>query len=157
MCRRFCHCTRLFLLLFLLIPPAWGVDDSSLWSEALTNIDLGELTQATALLNQGDYDDYSPSLYLPCSVDDDHYLMEGVGWLWDAKTDVLVEVTGEPIAFLNENNYLPWIVEEDTDDAGSVVLIHDSSLMNGYYMEIGADPPYANRKFMVNLCTVFHQ
>ena len=49
MSRRFCHwryCTYVFLVLFLLIPPAWGADDSSLWNEALTKIDSGDLTQA---------------------------------------------------------------------------------------------------------------
>ena len=42
----------LSILVLLVTAPAWGVDDSSLWDQALTKIDSGDLMQATALLNQ---------------------------------------------------------------------------------------------------------
>lgn len=45
-------CMFPLLLLFLVVPPAWGLDDSDLWNAALTKIDSGDLTQATTLLDQ---------------------------------------------------------------------------------------------------------
>ena len=39
-------------LLILTFSPAWGTDDSTLWNDALTKIDSGDLAQAAAALNQ---------------------------------------------------------------------------------------------------------
>ena len=39
------------ILLLLVVPAAWATDDS-LWNDALTKIDSGDLAQATVLLNQ---------------------------------------------------------------------------------------------------------
>ena len=59
-----------------------------------------------------------------------------------------------PVAYINDNQNLPQVLEEDTEDAGSRVRIHDSSMFCATFNTRDTAPD-KNRKFFENLCTVF--
>jgi len=88
-----------------------------------------------------------------CNVEDDHYLMDGVDYVWDYGTSPFPwgwEYYAQPLAYVHEIPAYPWIVAEDTDDAGSWVLIHDCDMLIPAYQ--AGDK---NLRFVYNLCTVF--
>lgn len=95
-----------------------------------------------------------------CGVNSDHCLAMGVTNLWDAATGTFAsgwEAYARPLTFVSNSATVPWIVEEDTSDAGSRILIHDSSMFQpDYNNEPGRDTvPDKNFKLIQNLCTMF--
>ena len=93
--------------------------------------------------------------------------MEGVENLCDAYTDTFVsgwDYYARPLAYIYqlEPAKVPWIVEEDIENSGSRIAIHDSSMFNAHYDNIlvsGENDydsiPNKNFKFVHNLCTIF--
>lgn len=95
-----------------------------------------------------------------CAVDQSHYLITpDVSYLWDASTSVFEMGSGASwLAHTVQAPALAWIVEDDTAAAGSIVAIHDSSLMHPAYNDEHDTPvPCRNFKFVHNLCTIFPQ
>lgn len=95
-----------------------------------------------------------------CVVNQDHYLTSGVSYLWDAASDTFQSSWSSyarPLAYLNEYPSLPWIVEEDTVNAGSRVLIHDACIFLPAYDDNYDIIPDKNFAFIHNLCVIFPQ
>jgi len=92
-----------------------------------------------------------------CDVTGGHYLADGVTKLWDAAVSTFqtVGAQAEPLAWIYQAPTLPWILEEDTDDAGSRILIQDSSMMLSQYNGDADTIPDKNFKFIHNLCSIF--
>ena len=84
-----------------------------------------------------------------------------MSYLWDDFTSVFQVGSGaSPIAYTGAAPHLPWIVVDDAATPGSIVAIHDCSMMEpAYNDEQGHDPMPAcrNFKFVHNLCTIFPQ
>jgi len=98
-----------------------------------------------------------------CPVNGSHYLASGaLSGLWDTDADHFVDVGdnawslwSNPVAYLYDQQTRPFIVEEDTADAGSRVAIHDSSIfLPDYGMDYDIVPD-KNVRFVYNLCTRF--
>jgi hypothetical protein len=80
--------------------------------------------------------------------------------LWDSDTDQFQSKgNATPLAYIDffQPELVPWILAEDTEDAGSRVAIHDSSMFLGYYNHSWDTVPNKNFKFVYNLCTKFPQ
>lgn len=103
------------------------------------------------------YDDYTHL----CNVVSGHYLTTGVTGLLDNRSDTFETVGSQahPLAYLDQTwpQLLPWVVEEDSDSAGSRVFVHDSTFM--LWPWFGDDceecDPNRNFRFVRNLCTIF--
>ncbi len=61
------------------------------------------------------------------------------------------------MAYIYEAPTLPWILADDASTAGSVVLVHDSNLMDPEYTDEYDTVPEKNFLFVHNLCTGFPQ
>ncbi len=95
-----------------------------------------------------------------CHVNTDHYITAGMAdpGLCMAATDTFQagwEAYARPIAYIYSAPTLPWILEEDTSAAGSVVLIHDSCMFGRDYIDEWDTVPEMNFLFTYNLCTKF--
>ena len=93
-----------------------------------------------------------------CTVNLNHYLMDGVVGLWDSYVSPFQTVgpQANSVAWIYGAPNYPWILEEDTEDAGSRILIHDSTIMYPYFGYPSYDDvPDKNFRFVYNLCTIF--
>jgi len=94
-----------------------------------------------------------------CPVEANHYLMAGVANLWCAATDEFSGWQGNarPLAYIYSAQTKPWVVEEDTLSAGSIVAVHDSNIGDTGYNDSYDTVPAKNFKFLYNLCTIYPQ
>jgi hypothetical protein len=116
-----------------------------------------DLTTAPPILDGG-------NSYHECAVNHNHYLMDGVGSLFDWATGTFKYqgCTGcaNALAYTADSEE-PWILEEDTATAGSRVAVHDSNLVfldpvTEDIFDVWPNPEH-NFRFIYNLCTRFRQ
>ena len=103
-----------------------------------------------------------------CEVNSGHYLMSGVTNMWDTMTSTfqpgwggystaLAYIHDDPTPGDPSDPNPPFIVAIDSENAGSIVLIHDQSVMRPEYNHDWDTFPNKNYKFIYNLCTIFPQ
>ena len=87
-------------------------------------------------------------------IDQNHYLMDNVVGLrdWYTSPFAIIGAQAQSLAWICEHPSLRWILAEDVPNAGDIVLVHDSDLMDPYFQD---DIPDKNFKFVYNLCTIF--
>ncbi|MEN6358309.1 MAG: right-handed parallel beta-helix repeat-containing protein [Armatimonadota bacterium] len=108
--------------------------------------------------------DYYNDRDTKCNVNSNHYLTDGVNYLWDQLTSCFVSdgehdwsLWARPIAYVYDSaaSDKPWIIEEDTATAGSIVAFHDTNIFLAAYNDTYDTIPEANFRFIYNLCTKF--
>ena len=111
-------------------------------------------SQFGSIYDQSYGDPYNPV----CPVDTSQKLMQGVTGLWDIASDCFADgwqSCTHPLAYLAQVPNQPWIIQQDTDTAGSRIAIHDSNLFDPSFSDVADLVPDKNFRFVRNLCTIF--